>query len=241
MKSFVFILLLIAITSSAYSQDRWATTTWEIFEQTFDKASVQYKASQYYVDLKYSSFKGLNSTQPFETSIGYYQKNGKFQQNYIMGITTIQDDKIKLTLDSINQIVAINYAVGDLNNTLSKEEFEQSKKMIETLKKGESESGIKFQVNYVPTSPVRTIEYSFNKKGELKSMSIYYAEQKEYEDEEGNVKKDHVWLKIEFLRFENKIAKKELKISELVLESNNEFKLKPLYRDFELVDFRYKK
>lgn len=239
MKLLIYIILIV-LPIFSIAQSDWKTVEWEEFEKAMEVVSEQYSETIYSVDIRYSTFKGLKSTKPYETSVGYFQKNNEVKQNSILRVTTIEDAKHKVTLDSINKIIAINN-VDNTTNIVDIEQYKRSKDLVETLKRKESDNSITYLIKYKSNSPISHTKLVLKKTGELKNIVMYYAQEKEYRDENDELKKDYLWVKMDYFNYSKNLKNKEVKKSQLLIKSNNNFKLASSYKGFQLADLRYKK
>lgn len=234
-----YILVLFIGVEPVDSQSTWSEGTWGDFESRMEQVGHQYTVPQYSVGLTYSSYKGFESNTPFETAKGYYQKESKSIQSYIKGITVIQNGEIKVTVDSINNIVAVNHPDLKLDQAILLDDYRSTREMVESLqiKKGTITS---YQINYNKYSPVKKVELMINLDHTLAEIIIYYAGEREYENEDGELESDNVWMKIKYSNYSKKIAHEQLEIEELVTIQNKEYVLNEGYKNFEFIDFRLK-
>lgn len=240
MKLLLNIIIVFLLAVPAIAQEGWEVVEWAGFEKALLEVGEQYTESSYSVDIRYSTFKGLKSTVPFESSVGYFQKSNNVKQTSILGVTTIDNAKHKITLDSINKIVALNNSVptGDV---VDLEQYKQMKSYIEFIKKKETKSSITYLIQYNSKSPISKTQLVLTKSGQLKSMIVNYAKAKEYRDENDDLQKDYLWLKMDYLNYSKKIKNKELRESQLLLKNNGEYRLTTKYKTFQLADLRFKK
>lgn len=237
---FLIISLWFQWTGLAMAQTQWQEMSWDEYSAFYKNVGEKYDMEAYHIDLRYSTYKGHKSTTPFESSLGYMGRKGGQSYSYVMGILTLQDDEIKVTVDSINMVVAINHAPEELSNQFSSEQFENSKQYIKSIGKRSDGDLIVLNLKYIDNAPIERMEFGFNKRSYLQYISTYYRDKKEYEDEEGNTQYDYVWLKMEYLKHMRNWNEKIVTIADVLNRKSGEYTLTSDYKNFELIDLRYK-
>lgn len=220
----------------SYSQEQ--VISWDEFKGIAKNISEIYNAPTYTLDIQYQTFKGKQSTKPFETANGFVQKSKGKEYAYIKGITSITTNKVKLTIDSNNKIVTINNGNQNINTQDVLDQYTQSEKLIKKITRNSIGRTKKYKLNYIDGSPISSIVLSINDKNELKSIFIRYTSPREYQDELGQVKTDYVSLKINYLRFYKKKVYKEIPLNNIISSLSKGGKLVDKYKAFKLIDFR---
>jgi hypothetical protein len=226
-------------TCFAFGQSRWVDISLEDFEVLAEKVGTVYQTDNYCIDLKYITYKGKQNNNPYEVSVGFAQKSKGKDYNYLLGITTITNADIKLTLDSINKIVGISYGNKDIDESKILDQYKEVKALVNNIATTDLGASKITRIEYKKTSPIAKVELTTNRKYEIISMMIYYAQAKEYEDDEGNILSDYLSFKIDYIDFQKKEKYKEIGINQIVSETKDGYKLTPAFKEFELIDFRY--
>lgn len=228
------ILLILGFTLSIKSQ----TITWEDFK----KETVQtekYFSSNYTVDITYQSYKGKQTTSPFETMKGYVQKVGDKQSNYIGGIVTVTNNKLTVTIDSNNKLITLNNAPSNTNEFLT-QQLDQAKSLVQTIKKEAVGGDISYEIAYNEHSPFSKAIIIFKSNYLIKQVILFYSQRKEYESENGEIKSDFATLKMTYSNYSKKKKYNTLSINQVITNVSSNPSLADAYKNFELIDFRPK-
>lgn len=236
----LFISLGLTWGGHIFSQTTWEEMSWDEYAKFYETVGEKYDTDTYHINLRYSTYKGNESITPYESSLGYMGKKDGESYSYVMGILTLQNDEIKVTIDSINSVIAINHAPAELANQFSSEQFENSKQYIKSLAKKKDNEMTVLRLKYLDNAPIERMEFGFSRGSYIQYISTFYRDQKEYEDEEGNTLYDHVWLKMEYLKYTRNGNKEIVKIGDVLNKKSGDFTLTSDYKDFELIDLRYK-
>lgn len=240
MRRIVLSILLCAVFYSGISQN-WATMSWDDYTSLMESVSKKYEAEEYTLELVYKTYKGRQLQTPFEISSSYVQRSKTYDYSYLKGIVTIQNESLKITIDSNNQMIALNSGVPRVSQKDMLDQYSSSKELIKDIKQKEEKGSKVLEINYKQGSPIEKVQLSISRNQEIKDIIVFYTNKVDYEDDDGNEKSDYVVLQIEYQSFvPNKHLHKELSLNEVIVNKNNSPGLSDGFKDFELVDLRLK-
>lgn len=214
--------------------------SWEEFEKISQEITKVYAVDTYTLNMEYQTFKGKQVVTPYEVSKGFIQKSGNQTYSYLKGIVTIANSKIKLTIDSNNNLVAINNEGNTQDQDDLLAQYKQIKSMVSSLTSNKQSNATEIKITYKKGSPISEVKIRVNDKNELIDVIVFYANVREYEDDNGEIKSDYVTLKIKYDKPQKKKVNKEIKVTEVVQQREDNYVLTSPFKKFELVDFRFK-
>ncbi len=233
----VLVILSLFFSVLSFAQN-WENLTWSDYQSLMDEVSRSYDDEEYTLEMVYKTYKGRQLQTPFEVSPSYTQRSKSYDYSYLKGIVTIQNEKMKITIDSNNQMIAINNGAPRVSQEEMMGQYAQSKDFIETMKVKEENGGKTIEITYKKGAPVEKVQIDISRKRRIAEVIVFYASPVEYEDDDGNLKSDFVILKIEYKSFSNKHLYKEISLNEIIVDKKGSLSLSEGFKDFELVDLR---
>lgn len=240
MRVFKINIIVLFLFLSSLVMGQVQNLSWEEFEKISQEITKVYAVDTYILNMEYQTFKGKQVVTPYEVSKGFIQKSGTQTYSYLKGIVTIANSKIKLTIDSNNNLVAINNGGNTQDQDDLLAQYKQIKSMISSLTSNRQSSSTEIKITYKKGSPISEVKIRVNDKHELMDVTVFYAKAREYEDENGEIKSDYVTLKIKYDKPQKKKVNKEIKVTEVVQQREGNYILTSPFKKFELVDFRVK-
>lgn len=222
------------------------TNAWEIASKAevliaSEKSSDWFsKNKNYKVDITYSSFTDHSSTSAHDTYNGFYKKDNSNFHSSAMGVNTIQNEKMKLTIDTVNHMIILN------NKTEMNQAPADSKKFSELLdkvksitkQKGDNEE-ITYRLEFKPNALYHSYEFKVNGKGLLVFMKYYFSKELKEED---NAMKGKPRLEVSFSNYQTNVGfnyEKEFSEKLYLKEERKKIVLNDKYQKFEFKDYRF--
>lgn len=218
----------------------WKNISWDEYSKRMGEVSAQYEADTYTQEITYKTYKGKQLQTPFEVTPSFTQRSKSYDYTYLKGIVTIQNEQMKVTIDSNNRMIAINNGVPRLDQSEALEQYTQNQEYITNIREKESREGLTIELIYKKNMPIEKVQVGIDRKGMLRELVVFYAQPKEYLDENGDLKSDFVILKVEYGSFSKKHLHEELSLNEVIVKGKEGLKLSSAFKEFELIDLRLK-
>lgn len=196
-----------------------------------------YETNQnYQADVRHLLYASASGSAIEDSFSGFYKFSNGMEHSYLLGIETIQNDVIRVSIDTTNNIISISdtqkkhpFSLNDLEQSLS-----QCKRssFIDTL--GKTKIDLHFEPDKYPLSRL-TIEISKNR---IKNIEMWHSEPLEYSGSQTKFPR----TKIEYSNYKEKsrLKKKYFETSHILIKENNEYKPIGKYKGFTLYDLRLK-
>lgn len=186
----------------------------------------------YSSDIDYFIFKNHSDTIPLEISKGFYKRNGLNEHSMLVGIETIQNDKVRLVVDTNAQSMVLNKP--NAKTMLVVSELEGALSMCKSilLIKNKDYNMLQLFIDQNTGIGFTKIEISFYQKTHyIKNIIMYYnsAFIPQYEQ----IKAPKVLINYSNIST-SRIANHEFKTDKYIYFKNNTYKLNTLYKDFNL-------
>lgn len=240
----VFLVLSTGFTlQSGKPVTEWKEISLNEYEKAWNEFNKYYSSKKSYsVDITYTSYKGYDATKEHEQMKGYHKKDGSNFHNYIMGIRTIQNHQVKLTIDSINQSILVSDP--DITKPIDGPvlSYEQMKKKVKSYKFHQQADGtLNYRVEYQKGTSFTATEIKASKDYFIKEIILFYSGEYNTDPDDENSKKTNPKLAITYSNFKKDITinKNEFNIKPyVIIDNENKIKLSELYKNYELLDLR---
>lgn len=197
----------------------------------------------YSFDIKYSSYKNHNGSELTEITSGYYKRSGKNYVSDAVGIKTIQNDRLRMIIDTSEKTIAISDP-GTLSPSIqSSEELNKLLENVKSLRKRVVNKNLTYRIDFRKNEIYEAYEFSVSEKGRLEKLVYYYSEQteKDYDDNNRPVEtKIKPRLDILFFNYlvSSKTNESEFNDNSIVLAANSRVSLINKYKNYTLKDYR---
>lgn len=200
-----------------------------------------YAQPQYHLTMQMKSFKGDGRDNQQDFSRGYIKKNKDLYEVYQMGIYSIQNEDIKLVVDSTERLVALTFPVEPLQSSFSNESYQASQLFMDRLSSEKNGKNTELTINYTEGFDYNKLFLSIGPRGMVNIMQLFFANPINYQDTNYNQQTANAWVEISYQQqaIEQPNYFKH-SISSIVKMKGNEYVLSPLFKGFELSDLRYK-
>lgn len=201
--------------------------------------------TNYSFDIKYTSFKNHSSSEIIENSNGYYKRSGNKYVTQAVGIKTIQNEKLRMIVDTNDKVIAISNPSTLAPNIQSSEDLNKLLENVKSLKKKINGKTSVFRIDFKKNELYEAYEFAVNEKGLLEKLVYYYSEQTEKDYGDGEEQKPVVVkikprLEIVFFNYQipANINESEFSDKSVVLAANSKITLLNKYKVYQLKDYR---
>jgi hypothetical protein len=242
MKTIVLnILLLSALSFYAQTQGSAREDFIKAYAKLWNKLTGM---ENYSFQLDYRSYKDHNEREPFETATGVYKKSGKNYMCNVLGIKTIQNSRMKITIDSAEKLIVLtapqNISPAAMNLDQVRDLLDNAKSLTKKIVGKYTTYRIEFNKNEL----YQSMEYRFEAEGGLTQLSYYYAEQTDRDyNENGDMIDMRLMPRLDvcFSAYkQEKSGEGEFAESNIVVQQNNKLIASGKYRGYEVKDYRFK-
>jgi hypothetical protein len=194
-----------------------------------------FKNPNYSVELKHVLFSSNNATDVIDESFnGYYKTNGKLEQSHLMGVFTIQNNDLRLVLDTQSKVITISdpvkiepFNINGIQNSL---------KLCDSYSIFKTDSIEQILMEFNPKkNPLNKLVISI-KNNRITRLDMYHTETIE------NSKDEQILphTRIEFTNYieKYKIKATELNFNEFLKQKNNKISVADKYKNYKLHDLR---
>jgi len=230
------ILTFILLGLSSYAQKDISFEDMSVFHSKMERF---YGKESYSLKVIYRSFKGHSSSHPEDEMTGFISKKGNIFESYQLGVYSIQNENIKVIVDSAEMTINLTYPDSNITSFYSKEQFEESKynlSSIEHYKRSQSDIII---MTYKYGYSYSKIELSIAKKGFINEMILYLTNTVKYKDENNNIKEEKAKISINYLDISSQSNGLKLNMEDIVIKTKGGYELTSKYKGYELIDYRY--
>lgn len=202
------------------------------------KKLATYYNGDYSFRATYRSYLGFNSSIVADKQQGYFSKRGEVTVASLLGTYTVQNEDIKLSIDSVERMIAISYP-----DTLQKmmffdeQQYNLSKQRIASSYIEKSRDADLMSFEFKPGFQYSKVSLLILPNGMLKEIAMYFSDQVEYEDDQGKLQKDNLKVLIGFETI--KTSQKDITPQDVVVKTATGYGLREGFKEFELIDLRY--
>lgn len=245
----IVLLFMCLCISMSYAQPAaWQTSSkQEIMQQYQDACNWLMNTPSYFFKLKYASYKDYVTKEIIESSEGYYKRVTSNYSMEALGIKTVQNSKMKVTIDTANKTVTL-MSPASLSLTIADaEQLETMLTNTKALRKIKtSKTSVSYRLDFNKNSLYEAYEFSVNDKGILERLTFYYSEQdntaNEYGQESPEKKGEKMKPRLEILFFGYEVpanySKSEFEDSWVVVSEKGKVHLTGAYKNYRLLDYR---
>lgn len=217
------------------------------FIESYKKAwAIMTETECYSFKLRYLSFSDHKTKFPTETASGFYTKSGNNYHSYILGVKTVQNASVKISIDSIEKLIILSNPdkiTIPITNTEQLEELIDNTKKVS--KRNENKSTV-YKIDFKPNDLYESYELKLNEHGVTERMTFFYSTIRDRDYEESIQGKEisvSPRLEIHFDDFKLLSKTKEAFFSEklYVQIDNKSIKKTEGYKAYTVKDYRIQK
>lgn len=250
-KRLLYIVIFLIFGKRAFTQtsSAWQTVTKEEIIASYKNVWDWFVQTQNYsFQLKYTSYKDHVSGEVIESSEGSYKRSGLKYKTEAVGIKTIQNEKVKIVVDTADKMIALTNP-SNLSPTMqSTDELKKLLENVRALKKKSIGKSIVYRIDFTKNELYEAYEFVVSEKGLVDRLVYYYSEQTEKDYGDGENEKAIEFkmkprLEIAFTNYviQGKITETEFTDKSIVLADNRKVILLDKYKAFQVKDYRLQK
>jgi hypothetical protein len=250
MKKLLFFTLVLLLCDRLRSQNAvWQPATREEVVDAYKSVWSWFVGnSSYEFRLRYASYKGHQSNEVLESSEGYYKRSGTKYKTECVGIKTIQNEKVKIIVDTADKMIALTNP-GTLSlNMVEAADLIRLLDNVKALRKRAVRNSVQYRIEFRKNELYEAYEFTVNKDNMLDKLVYYYAEQTEKDYGDGDVEAAREWkikprLEIDFSNYlvPSRTAANEFTDNSIILTEGKKVSLAGKYRSFVVKDYRFEK
>jgi hypothetical protein len=238
MKYFIT-LITVLIHGMNASADDWSRVTTDDFLAAMTNITdkVQKNAS-YSVDLSYTTYELSKNEIIHDYSSGYVKKSGIDTHSFTMGIHTIQNEKCRVVVDSINEIIAVTNPMSVEFNEMAPALSKELYKNVKSIRKRNTDGIISYEVVFGENMPIISFVLQVDQQQLMKQVDIVYRRQlKSNSQQDTNLR-----LRLAFNNwiFNPKFSQEVFSMSRYVNEEKDNYSPSSAYSNYQLSDQRIK-
>jgi hypothetical protein len=248
MKTKIITALIISCAITLSFKNKGVQGEWEPVSKldlvsSYEKAMEWFGTTKNYkIDINYASYKDHYSTVPHDKSQGLYEKDHTNFSSIALGVKTFQNERMKLTIDTLNKIIVISNKVEIKQYPVNIKDISTLLDNVQSLKKRETKSNlIDYRVEFKPNGLYKACELGLNEKGLLRSLKYFYST--EVEDEEtSSASKPRV--EIIFSNYQTDLNfdyESEFSEKQYLRAEGKKYVLNEKYKNYQLKDYRTSK
>ena len=238
-KYFLMVIGFISFTSFAIQEWSEKTAT-EANQLLLNVQEFFVKTNSYEVTITYQSFTGDLNTKPFESSIGFLKKKGEKIHMYNFGKRVIQDDKLRVTVDSTFQIIQVGNKLK--NQTMGLDRLEGAlKDQIQKVKYRITERGSDWQIYFKEEAVLELYQISVSK--DYSPIEVLMVQRKEHAiegDAKGRTAKPKVLIRYSNYKKNTNISDQQFTYDKYITIEKGKVASTKAYNSYQLIDTRTK-
>ncbi|MBL0048942.1 MAG: hypothetical protein IPP32_12695 [Bacteroidetes bacterium] len=153
---------------------KWVNISKDEMAQILVRISNWYKNDAYSISIAHNSYNDFSSLSPFEKSFGYVKKNKTNFHSFLLGVHSIQNENVKLVIDSASKQMTLAFADKQLESVFTAEDYILTLNYCTSILQRNLESEKIYRLEFDEKNMVGAYEFKLNKQGLLKSIVIYY-------------------------------------------------------------------
>jgi hypothetical protein len=224
--------------------DVWTIITAKEYDVEMKKVEKFYtEKKKYAVNVTHATYKGHDSEIPYQQSTGYFHyENGKYH-SWLLGVHTMQDEKYKVVVDSINKILIVSDPDSKTTNELMQLNYTNSERYLVSCKQSKTEKGEKFKLDFNEVPSYSSYLLSIEDDGEIKGLTVYYRAEYASDPQNSASPKVKPKLSISYSGFTDTPAfrSNEFSTAQYFTIENNILKPASSYSAYRIVDARFSK
>jgi len=200
------------------------------------------KNQSYQLNLKYCSFENYTTIKSADESVGYFKKSKLNYHSVMMGIETVQNEKIRVIVDSVNKTILLAESGKELQNPFGEGLYSKMLDKCRALKKMDGPSEKKLRIEFPLTFHMDSYEIAIEKKEFIKKITLYYMKAISAEEDDKNTKKSKPRVEISFSghKVNPVFSAQEFSTKRFVDFDGKNYKTTKLYSAYKIYDTRLK-
>ena len=232
-----FIVFGVIFWLPCLSQDVWKSINISEFKEEMNQIKMKIASiNKFQVETEYLSYENGEKEIVHDRFNGYVKKDGIKLHNYNLGIHSIQNEDMKVVVDSSNELIALVQRDTSSFQIISAELKDVIYEKALSIKKRVVGDDVFYQMKYDKEFDITEYTIQFNKSGQVKMIDLTYSE-----TTKNNANLDvNIRVRILFTHWNlnPQFSKNDFSYKDYIVKNENKYYLTELYRDFELMDQR---
>jgi hypothetical protein len=242
---FISIVLFTLLGAFKPTEVNWQPIDVKVMANELKELQASYsKLTNYSVNIKYLTFDTKSNADVHDKSNGYMIKSGIYSKSRLLGIYSVQNEKLRVTIDSAKKTVQVSNAFKFEDPGFSIKDYTKILGICKAVKKATSKNVVAYRFETKNKEGLIAQEL-YIENGITKEVNVYYANEHFYR-ENNNMKKEVVYprLQVLFSDYNPKIqvSPTDFSLDKIILMlKDKKIKLTPNYNGYKLIDGRIKK
>ncbi len=239
--------LLVAGTLFAQTNEKWMPVSKEETRKMFQNMSNAYFSTpSFSMQVNQTSYVGHSSEVPHDKSTGKFLKNNNTYTSLLLGIRTIQNEKLKVVIDSADKLIAVSNSDRAFKSVPLTEDLDQSLFFVLDIKKMTANDLVYYSLRFKENFTYTKIDFILTPDFFMKEMVMYFDEDLPVNaDDAEHSPKSKLKYKVSYSGIKKNIALNTAQFSEnryLTYNSKQKtYALKEEYKNYTLQDLRITK
>ncbi len=202
------------------------------------------KLTNYSVNIKYLTFDTKSNADVHDKSNGYMIKSGIYTKSRLLGIYSVQNEKLRVTIDSAKKVVHVSNAFKFEDPGFSIKDYTKILGFCKIVKKATNNNVVAYRFETKNAQGLIAQEL-YIENGITKEVNVYYANEHFYR-ENNDMKKEIVYPRLQVLFSDYnpkiKVLPSDFSLDKIILVlKDKKIKLTENYNGYKLTDGRIKK
>ncbi len=238
-----FLIITLAFLLSFVSQaQNWEDISVDDLKSKFKIIRDNYaNTPNYKMDIEHLSYKSANSSVASEQFKGYFLKHKNSYHSNTLGITTIQDSKLKITIDSTNKAILVSNPDESISTWKNLNDENLFSAISYAQHKNNANGTTSYKLYYKPNNQFKYFEIIVGESSWVQEFIIFYQSQEFYNPQSDKMEFLNPKIKVKYfnLSFSN-INQNMFSLEKYLAKNDKSYKLTKPYMHYELIDTRYK-
>jgi len=235
----VFVLLLaLAAFRPMLLPEQWTPSTKAELQSSLEKLDKKMRGlANYEVNVTHLSFEDNTSDIVHDKATGFYRRDQKRYHSLMMGVETIQNENIKVVIDTAKKIIAVVNPDATLEHQGSPELRSIILDRTTSIMKSQQSQSIAFKIDFSENYSMTSCQLAMFDNSLIKEIVMCYS--KKVKNHQG--KEVHPKLKIQFTGWKEdvKFPAQEFSDAKYVVKEGKQYHLTSAYKNYKLQDQRF--
>lgn len=195
----------------------------------------------FYVEVTHATYKGHEAQVPYDQSAGYFYRDNDSYHSFFFGIHTIQNDKYKVTVDTLSKTISVADPTPSSEQDLMQTNYDNAHTYITSYEEAITDKGNLYRVKFNDVPAYSSYTMLQTDEGQLLEVTIYYRKAIAEDARDTASKKIKPKLSISYSGFNAKAVfdvKKEFDTSKYFTVTANKLVATTKYLTFKILDKR---
>lgn len=245
MNKWSILILVMFLFGFILPDSNWETVTASDMSKEIKSMEEFYKnTSAYSIKIVHRTYRNYSATKIEDESTGFFIKDAKNNyHSYSMGIRTIQNSKMKLTIDSLNKSILLNEPDSYLSKEVKISELKDLLKLCSAIKMNKEEGAKKYRFEFNKGGSYSAYEIWANSSSQIKKLILFFNTEVLTDPSDEKSAKTKPRAEISFSDYTTGITpdyKKYFDETPYIQLKNEKYSGVGKYKGFEVLDLRVK-